>query len=168
MPYTPNTPWIDGSGGGTPITAARLNNLEAGLTYELGYTEYTANVAISATTEATANTVVTAPAITFNGTTVALVKFYAPGVETGATAASHIVICLYLDGTSIGFFGQVTTPAAAVTVAPVNLERRVTPAAGSRTYSVRAYRITSNGQVYGGTGGAANYMPGFIRIERAL
>lgn len=31
MAYTPNTPWVDGSGGGTPITAARLNNMEAGL-----------------------------------------------------------------------------------------------------------------------------------------
>lgn len=30
MPYTPQT-WADGSGGGTPITAARLNNIEAGL-----------------------------------------------------------------------------------------------------------------------------------------
>lgn len=30
MPYTPNT-WVDGSGGGTPITAARLNNMEAGI-----------------------------------------------------------------------------------------------------------------------------------------
>lgn len=31
MPYTPNTTWVDGSGGGTPLTAARLNNMEAGI-----------------------------------------------------------------------------------------------------------------------------------------
>jgi hypothetical protein len=28
MPYTPNTTWVDGSGGGTPLSAARLNNME--------------------------------------------------------------------------------------------------------------------------------------------
>lgn len=32
MPYTPNSTWVDGSGGGTPISAARLNNLESGVT----------------------------------------------------------------------------------------------------------------------------------------
>lgn len=31
MTYTPNTPWVDGSGGGTPLAAARLNNTEAGV-----------------------------------------------------------------------------------------------------------------------------------------
>jgi hypothetical protein len=33
MPYTPNTTWVDGSGGGTPLSAARLNNLESGVTW---------------------------------------------------------------------------------------------------------------------------------------
>lgn len=32
MPYTPNSTWVDGSGGGTPLSAARLNNLESGVT----------------------------------------------------------------------------------------------------------------------------------------
>lgn len=31
MPYTPNPTWADGSGGGTPITAAKLNNIEGGI-----------------------------------------------------------------------------------------------------------------------------------------
>lgn len=31
MPYTPNTTWVDGSGGATPLSAARLNNMEAGI-----------------------------------------------------------------------------------------------------------------------------------------
>ena len=29
--YVKNTTWADGSGGGTPITAAKLNNMEAGI-----------------------------------------------------------------------------------------------------------------------------------------
>lgn len=31
MAYTPNTPWVDGEGGSTPTSAARLNNMEAGI-----------------------------------------------------------------------------------------------------------------------------------------
>lgn len=31
MAYTPNPTWADGSAGGTPITAAKLNNMEAGI-----------------------------------------------------------------------------------------------------------------------------------------
>lgn len=31
VPYVPNTAWADGSGGGTPITAAKLNTLEQGI-----------------------------------------------------------------------------------------------------------------------------------------
>lgn len=32
IPYTENTAWADDSGGGTPITAAKLNNVEQGIT----------------------------------------------------------------------------------------------------------------------------------------
>lgn len=32
VPYVPNTTWADGSGGGTPVTAAKLNTIEQGLT----------------------------------------------------------------------------------------------------------------------------------------
>lgn len=31
MPYTPNPTWADGPAGGTPITTAALNNMEAGI-----------------------------------------------------------------------------------------------------------------------------------------
>lgn len=33
MSYTPNTTWVDGSGGGTPLSAARLNNMELGVVF---------------------------------------------------------------------------------------------------------------------------------------
>lgn len=32
IPYTENTAWADNVGGGTPITAAKLNNVEQGIT----------------------------------------------------------------------------------------------------------------------------------------
>ena len=37
MPYTPNSTWVDGSGGGTPISAARLNNVESGVCEDVGH-----------------------------------------------------------------------------------------------------------------------------------
>ena len=47
MTYTPNTPWVDGSGGGTPLSAARLNNMEAGISPV--YASYTPTWASSGT-----------------------------------------------------------------------------------------------------------------------
>jgi hypothetical protein len=32
IPYTENTAWQDGSGGGTPVSASKLNNIEQGIT----------------------------------------------------------------------------------------------------------------------------------------
>ena len=35
VPYVQNPAWADGSGGGTPITAAKLNTVEQGVTDEI-------------------------------------------------------------------------------------------------------------------------------------
>lgn len=165
MAYTPNSTWVDGSGGGTPITAARLNNIEAGLPYELAYAEFTSNVSITATTEATANTIKAAPAVTFDGSTAVYIECYSPSWQTVAT--NGIFVVLYQDGTSIGRIGDFYAGAGLVNVAGV-VERRMTPAAGSRTYSIRAYTNTGTATVVGGAGGVGNMVPGYIRIVRAV
>lgn len=134
---------------------------------ELDHTAFTATVNVTATTEATANTIVTASALTFDGSTVALIEFYSPDVAVPANAAgNNIVIVLYLDGASIGrwaFFGSSSNVA---TEGAANLKARLTPASGSRTYSVRAYRTNANGTVLAGTGGSGQLLPGFIRVSR--
>jgi hypothetical protein len=42
-----------------------------------------------------------------------------------------------------------------------------TPSSGSRTYSIRGSVSSGTGVVQAGAGGAGNYAPGYIRIEKA-
>lgn len=137
--------------------------------YEIAYTEFTSSVSISATTEGTANTVVSAGAITFDGTAV-YVEFYSPLVEPGATAGSSITLYILLDGTSQGlawFAAKDNTATLDRGEAGCFLKRKFTPSAASHTFLVAASRGTANGTVVAGLGGTGNYMPGYIRISKA-
>lgn len=131
---------------------------------ELNYTEFTAPVAISAVTEGTANTVVTAAAVTFDGVSSAMIEFFAPYIDNSASTRV-ITVALFEDGVSIGEIA-VVYGSASQTIAPVRAARRRTPASGSRTYSVRAYMNASTGVVTAGVGGSAAYVPGYIRITK--
>lgn len=156
--YTPQT-WTDGV---SSASAARMAVIETGVqgawATELGYTQFTSNVSVTATTEAAANTVVTASAITFDGSTTALIEFYAARIDPGSTSIS---VFLFQDGTTLGQIGL--TLVAGI---PIFVARRLTPASGSRTYSIRAAVNASTGTVYAGAGGAGVNLPGFIRITR--
>jgi hypothetical protein len=137
----------------------------AGGTEELGYTEFTADVTISATSEAAATTVVTASAITFDGSTTAIIEFFSPAVDPSGVAGT-IDLFLFQDGSSIGRLSK-TRAGDTGAGGPVFAARRLTPASGSRTYSVRGMRTVSNGNVRAGAGGSGNFMPGYIRIKKA-
>lgn len=158
--YTPQT-WTDGV---SAASAARLGYIETGVqgawARELGYAQFTSNVSVTATTEASANTVVSASAISFDGSTIALVEFYAARIDPGSTFTS---VFLFQDGASLGQIGQTLTAGPSIYVA-----RRLTPASGSRTYSIRAAVNAGTGTIYAGAGGGSGtIMPGFILITRA-
>lgn len=134
--------------------------------YEYSYVEYTSAVAISATTEATANTVVTAAATAFDGATAAIIEFFSPAISASSPGIA-IILCLYDGSSSLGLFShfdEVGTNSRT----PVLLRRRLTPAAATKTYSVRAYVTSGSGFVIGGTGGTnlGLFLPGFIRITK--
>jgi hypothetical protein len=132
---------------------------------QLAYAEFTADVTISATTEATANTIVTAGAISVDGSTPIIVEF---GVEACVIAVvGQLDIWLYEDGSSTGEkMAKVVNPAAASFADPVTARRKRTPASGSRTYSIRGSRVTANWTVEGGPA-ASGKMPGYIRVTKA-
>lgn len=136
---------------------------------ELSYVEFTSAVSVTATTEATANTVVTAAALTFDGATPALVEFFSPDVAPdNAAAGRRIIFALYDGSSSIGFLGtgpysQVVGNPADV---PVRVARRLTPAAATKTYSVRAFVSAGTATVSAGAGGAGVALPGYIRITK--
>jgi len=133
---------------------------------EVAYQEWIAQVSITATSEATAQQVVAAPAFTADGSSTYLVEFYAPACGPPGTSGQSLNFILYLDGVSLGLLGVHQGNSANAFYAPSRQTRRIVPAAGSRTFSVRAFVSTGTGLVFGGPGGVGQYVPGFIRVTR--
>lgn len=133
---------------------------------ELDYVAFTAPVTVSATTDATANTVVTANAVSFDGSTVAMIEFYCPYITPGSSAGSNVIVQINEGATILGYVSSTLVPSAAQMNAPGGGRLRLTPTNASHTYSARAWRSTANGTVGAGAGGTGAYAPGFIRITK--
>jgi hypothetical protein len=132
---------------------------------ELAYVEFTANVNITATTEATADTIVSAGAVNFDGVTEVMIEFYADSIESpGVVGGRGTFIVFYEDADSIGTVTEVFNEAATAIRALCFGRRFLTPTAGSKTYSVRGFVTNGTGIVRGGLGGGGARMPGYIRI----
>jgi hypothetical protein len=128
----------------------------------LNYTEFTSPVTVSGTSEGTATTLVTASAaVTVAAATLICVEFYAPNVIPAATTA--IWCDLFQDATALGLIASLQSPATTI-FSSLFARRYLTPGAGSFTYAVKAYRGTANGTVNAGSGGAAAWPPGYIRV----
>lgn len=133
---------------------------------ELDYAQITAPVTISATTEATATTIVTGNGFTADGTAAVLIHFYSPSVVVPTSA--ECILVLYQDGSTIGLLDDQPAGTNVANTRAASVFRRIVPASGARTFSIRAYRATSNCTVQAGAGsGAGTYQPAFIRITRA-
>lgn len=145
-----------GGGGGTEMV--------------LDYAQITSNASITATSEATADVVVTGSAITYDGATEIMVEFYSPFCRPD-TAANDRELRLYLyDGSSsIGRLSlQIAGEGGGSSHVPVHVKRRLTPSAASHTYSIRASVNAGTGLVGAGTGGSTGEMPAFIRIVKSI
>jgi hypothetical protein len=128
---------------------------------EIAYVEFTSTVTISATSEATANTIVSAGAITFTAVPIIIEAF----CHLRAGTASGFLYLFFFDGaTSLGTISQFDPGPAGI---PCYVKRRLTPTAGSHTYSFRARRLTNDGTAQAGVGGTGVQLPGFIRITYA-
>lgn len=161
---------------GTPFTQSlSATGSVSGLAgTELAYNEFTADVTVGNVNEGSAATVVTATAIVGDGLTAVIIEFFAELVEGPVSGNTHngMIFVLYQDGVSIGLLGQVdvSLPAGnARAMCFAHLRRRMIPAAGSRTYSIRAFPSVpiAGGAVRAGAGGSGNRVPGYIRIAAA-
>jgi hypothetical protein len=132
----------------------------------LAYVEFTANVAVSATTEATPTDIVTAGSVSFDGKPVWL-EFYSPHCSPPSVVGHIMVLRWYQDGASLGTLAQIVCQEAVQGWAPVFARRRLTPAAGAHTFKVGGAVNALTGFVGAGAGGAAGSVPGYIRITRA-
>lgn len=130
------------------------------------YAEFNTDVTISATTDVGANTVVTGVGFNADGASYYLIEFVVAAANPGATAGAALFIVLYDNGTitSNPRIGQMNSPAAVVLVEPVNCAHRIVPTAGFHQYSVRGYRLTTNGAFLGSNSGTGK--PGFLRITK--
>jgi len=132
---------------------------------EVAYGEITASVSVTATTEAGATPLVTAPAFTADGTSQYLIEFFCPNAQAPGTSGSGLYFVLFQDGVSIGYIGAITATAASGPQEIVRCTRRLIPAAGARVYSVRAFASASC-TIQAGPGGLGAYVPTFIRVTK--
>lgn len=162
MPYAASFPHRS---TGYDITSANWNDIMDALTFlkEVAYAEFTADVAVTATTVGTATDIVSSGAVTYEAVP-HLIEFFCGRVALGAGAN----IILKDGATVLGTFSAL--PLAEVP-GPVLLQRRITPTAASHTYKVSAWNAAAGTNTYkAGTGGTAGdgttFLPGFIRVTR--
>jgi len=132
------------------------------------HTNYTADVAFTATTDGTAQLVVQTPSVNFTGKPVYL-QFFCPRFDSNASALQTYYIALYMDGFAAA--NLVVSRWCSVVMSNTSfltelmLGYQHTPPAGSHFYAARAWSTSSNGgNCRGGPGGQNNMAPGYLRI----
>jgi hypothetical protein len=130
---------------------------------ELDYAQITANTSgITATTEATSQTVITGNSVYYDGSRVK-VSFFVPKLSSAASQTVTFVV--YRDSTVIGqvFAGTVNTTLQCVDFDV--FDPNIT--AGTHTYAVKAFVSASTLTVNAGAGGSGNLLPGWLRVTKA-
>ena len=149
---------------GETVTAAEMNGIRNSLLFleEVAYVEFTSTVSITATSEGTANQVVTASAIVYENVP-HLITFSSSRLV--APASQTLSLSVFDGTTSLGVIAALgaTSPAQQT---PYERAFRVTPSAASHTFNIKAWVNGGTGSVEAGAGGPATRVPGFIRITR--
>lgn len=137
---------------------------------EISYSQITAPVNITSTTEATGTTIISPGAISFSGAAV-VVHFFAPYIATTTNAVNQgVIVSLFEGATQItrlcSAFTQSTTSGRLESISGVY---RFTPSAGSHTYTVTAFTASTVGtpRVQAGPGGTGADSPAFLRFTYA-
>lgn len=149
---TTGVKWAAAAAGGGGVTV-------------LSYVELTGTVSVTGTSEAAPTDIVSAAAVTVDGSTLICVEVYLPRIGLAPNSGARIRVYLREGGTSLGEFGLFENNASATSRAGMCFARRfLTPSAGSHTYKISASREVSDGSIGAGAGGSGNAMPGYIRI----
>lgn len=157
-------PWPDDIDPDELVTNVWLTKVSQSLAYleEVAYAEFTSPVSVTATTEATANQLVSSGAIVYEAVP-HLIEFGAAQCQGVDGVVTSFVL---FDGSTA--LGRVGNWSGAAGIRPLALiPRRLTPSAGSHTYRLCAHQnVAGTTTVTVGAGGAGTAMPGFIRITR--
>lgn len=149
--------------GGTPVTKKITKaNLITSLGMEIDYVTQASSVNPTATTEGTANTIITGNAVAYDGATPVMIEF-CNGNSRPDLGGGTISFWLYDNGTSIGRIAYISNGGGE----PVFVKVRITPSNATHTYSVRASVSTGTGLVSANTGGIGVPYPTTLRIVKA-
>jgi hypothetical protein len=133
----------------------------------LSYTEITAAVAVTATTLPSAQLILASNAIDCDGSPIE-VEFFAPYIAPALALGAYMHLTLWQDSTDIGILTLYEAQQGSVyAYAPVCVKRRLTPAAGSHTFSIRA--VAAGGtpaSVGAGVGTAGNYVAAYLKVSK--
>lgn len=129
---------------------------------ELDYAQITSSPSgITATTEATSQSVISGNAVYYDGSRVK-VSLFVPKLT--ASTSQSVTFVVYRDSTVLG---QVFGGAVNTTLQGFALELFDTPAAGAHTYAIKAFVSTGTLTVGAGVGGSGNLVPGWLRVTKA-
>jgi hypothetical protein len=113
----------------------------------ISHTEHTSDVHITATTDGTANEIVTAPAITVDGLTTYLLHCYVPLVDWTSGTDLEAIFVLYIDSTPGPEIGRQRMSSATGAENGINLWKRWVPTAGTKAFGVRGF-LSGSGDAY--------------------
>lgn len=135
---------------------------------ELAYAQIVANVAVTSTNAAAPDTIVSLPALTFDGSTVVVIEFYTAAWICDLTTVT-CNIGLYDGSTQIGQIWDSRSASANNVQFGFTVSARLTPTAGAHTYKAAAYlEAAATFTVGAGAGGSGNLMPAFIRCYEVV
>lgn len=152
-----------GSAGITFADASVMTTASASAGKEIGYDQITSAVNQTATSAATANTLITCAAHTFDGSPV-MVAFNSPFLDTNGVATLWMAIILSEGATVLGYLCRIYGTSTRIW-APGTGGFRFTPTAGSHSYTVGVFGSVSGGTVTAGPGGT-NDMPSYVRFTK--
>lgn len=152
----------DAKGRLTTVTSAAIT---AGVTVD-SFVEFTGNVTVTGTSAGSPTDIVTAAAITADGSTLYCVEFFCYDV-TGSGTNWFAIFGLYDGSTEQGRMAGSGFGSSTQIDMPIFARRFITPTAGSHTYKVSAYKgagttvVANAGNAASGTDNPGR---GYIRI----
>lgn len=132
--------------------------------YELDYVAKTSSTNITATSEATANAIITGTSQAYAAGTV-MVEAFIPQTRTDTGGAgSTINFVLYDGSTNLGQWSEERTVASSALGIPTFLRQKVTLTAATHQMSLKAFVSGGTGIAGAGAGGAGTIPPAYIRV----
>jgi hypothetical protein len=121
-------------------------------------------VSVTGVVQASAQTIITASTINADGNTPVIVNFYAP--SAAPATGGEVLFDLWDGSTDIA---RLLDFSPGPNYFPVSGQMRLTPTAGTHTYSIRGWLANSASAtiIQAGDGTSGHYAPGFIRITPA-